>query len=263
MRAEEVTEEKPSRAKRVSAEVVRARMIDAAREALAEDGLSVGFDHLPMEEYIKRAGVPRSSVYRIWSTREEFVAALIAEMFSAERYANGFDPTALQAMFLTFEANKHRLVDAAGRKSVVHEMIRVGTEINFKHLSESAEWASYNTLVASFTSLRPGPTYDIVAEVVTRIEAGFAARMADFYAQMIANYGARLRDGCTPDQIAALTAVVVEGFAQRVRRGSTPLNTRITVPGLDDEPTDWHLVAWTVRSIVDGMITDYDGPVGS
>ena len=73
------------RAKRIPADEVRVRMLDAARDVVATSGLTVSFDHLPMEEYIKKAGVPRSSVYRIWSTREEFVADLIGEVFSAAR----------------------------------------------------------------------------------------------------------------------------------------------------------------------------------
>ncbi|NQX11904.1 TetR/AcrR family transcriptional regulator [Microbacteriaceae bacterium VKM Ac-2855] len=251
------------RAKRIPAEEVRVRMIAAARDVVARDGLTVSFDHLPMEEYIKKAGVPRSSVYRIWSTREEFVADLIGEVFSAERYSDGFDPTAIVAMTHVYQDNLERMDTAVGRRAVVHEMIRVGTTINFHHLSESVEWVSYNTLFTSLDSIPDGPAHAAVSAVVERIETRFAQRMAAFYRDMIRRYGVTLKPGCTPDQIAALTAMIVEGVASRIRNSTSALDAYVEAPGLDGEQVEWHLAAYTIRSVIDGMIDDFgvDGPI--
>jgi AcrR family transcriptional regulator len=216
-----------------------------------------------MEEYIKKAGVPRSSVYRIWSTREEFVADLIGEVFSAERYSEGFDPTAIGAMTHVYQVNLDRLGTSSGRRAVVHEMIRVGSTINFSHLSHSVEWISYNTLFTSLDSIPDGPAHDAVARVVQRIEGQFAHRMALFYADMIERYGASLKPGFTVDQIAALTAMIVEGVSTRVRNSESALDAVVSAPGLDGEPVEWTLVAYTIRSVIDGMIEDFgpDGPL--
>jgi AcrR family transcriptional regulator len=251
------------RAKRIPADEVRVRMLDAARDVVATSGLTVSFDHLPMEEYIKKAGVPRSSVYRIWSTREEFVADLIGEVFSAERYSEGFDPTAIGAMTHVYQVNLDRLGTSSGRRAVVHEMIRVGSTINFSHLSHSVEWISYNTLFTSLDSIPDGPAHDAVARVVQRIEGQFAHRMALFYADMIERYGASLKPGFTVDQIAALTAMIVEGVSTRVRNSESALDAVVSAPGLDGEPVEWTLVAYTIRSVIDGMIEDFgpDGPL--
>lgn len=245
------------RAKRIPAEEVRIRMLDAARDVVASVGLTVSFDHLPMEEYIKKAGVPRSSVYRIWSTREEFVADLIGEVFSAERYAEGFDPTAITAMTNVYQDNLGRLDTAAGRRAVVHEMIRVGSTINYSHLSNSVEWRSYNTLFTSLDSIPSGPAHEALAQVVDRIEGQFARRMAQFYADMIVRFRATLKPGFTVDQIAALTAMIVEGISTRVRRPESALDAIVSAPGLDGEDVEWHLAAFTIRSVVDGMIADF------
>lgn len=254
-----VTSTPTTRAKRIPSEVVRSRMLDAARDVIDAGGLTVSFDHLPMEEYIKKAAVPRSSVYRIWSTREEFVADLISDVFSAERYAEGFDPVAIEEMTRVYSENQHRLVDADGRRAVVHEMIRVGSTINYRHLSRSVAWGSYNTLFTSLASIPPGRARTAVAEVVAGIEARFAARMAAFYTDMIGRVGATLRPGFTVEHLAALTALIVEGVATRVRNEQGSLDTTVRAPGLDGEIVEWPLAAYTIRSVVDGMIVGY-GP---
>src|SRR5229473_1330094 len=66
-----------ARPERVTAEEVRQRMLDAGRELALEVGAALTIEHLRLEEVIQRARVPRSSVYRIWPYREDYIDDLL------------------------------------------------------------------------------------------------------------------------------------------------------------------------------------------
>src|ERR1700758_888206 len=66
-----------ARPERVPAEEVRQRMLDAGRELALEAGAALTIEHLRLEEVIQRARVPRSSVYRMWAYREDYIEALL------------------------------------------------------------------------------------------------------------------------------------------------------------------------------------------
>ncbi|PPH71197.1 hypothetical protein C5C90_15000, partial [Rathayibacter sp. AY1D4] len=69
--------EEPARPPRLTREQVRTRLLDAALAVVRAEGLRVGVAHLPLEDVIRSAGVPRSTVYRIWPTRQAFYDELI------------------------------------------------------------------------------------------------------------------------------------------------------------------------------------------
>ncbi|KQQ05253.1 MULTISPECIES: hypothetical protein [unclassified Rathayibacter] len=242
------------RAKRIPADQVRARMIAAASEVIAANGLTVGFAHLPMEEYIRLAEVPRSSVYRIWATREEFVADLIGEVFVRDRYADGADPDAMAVMRDVHERHSDRLATATGRRAVVWEMIRIGANSNIEALRSSVDWASYNALLACTFSMEEGPAREAVQATARRIETMLTHRMQGFYSEMLETFGGTLRPGFSTLQLAHLTSVVIDGLAHRGRLLGDELDSVVLAPGLDGEPVPWHLAAYTIRSIVEGML---------
>src|SRR5580693_6152976 len=67
-----------ARPERVPAEEVRQRMLDAGRELALEAGAALTIEHLRLEEVIQRARVPRSSVYRMWAYREDYIDDLLS-----------------------------------------------------------------------------------------------------------------------------------------------------------------------------------------
>src|SRR5499433_4242865 len=66
-----------ARPERVAAEEVRQRMLDAGRELALEAGAALTIEHLRLEEVIQRARVPRSSVYRMWPYKENYIDDLL------------------------------------------------------------------------------------------------------------------------------------------------------------------------------------------
>jgi AcrR family transcriptional regulator len=229
-------------------------MLEAARDVISTNGLTVGFAHLPMEEYIRLAEVPRSSVYRIWSTREEFVADLIGEVFVKDRYAEGADPDAQREMQEVYERSTDLLATAAGRRRVAWETIRIGAKANADSLRRSVDWSSYNALLACTFSMEEGPAREAVRATAKRIEGMLTHRMQGFYEETLQVFGGSLRPGFTTLQLAHLTAIVIDGLAHRGRLLDDDLDASVSAPGLDGEPVEWTLAAWTIRSIVDGML---------
>ncbi|NQX15254.1 TetR/AcrR family transcriptional regulator [Rathayibacter sp. VKM Ac-2857] len=258
-------DETTTRSIRIPADQVRARMLAAAREIIAVNGLTVGFAHLPMEEYIRQAAVPRSSVYRIWSTREEFVADLIGEIFVADRFADGAAPDASRAMTEVYERSAAHLSTAAGRREVAWEMIRIGANSSVETLRASVDWSSYNALLACTFSMEEGPARDAVRATALRLETMLTQRMRDYYQDVLDRFRSSLKPGFTTLQLAHLTAIVTDGLVHRGRLLDDELDAVIEAPGLDGEPVEWTLTAWTIRSIVDGMLVPVaqdDPPAG-
>lgn len=248
------SDETAFRSTRIPADQVRARMLRAAREVISAHGLTVGFAHLPMEEYIRLAAVPRSSVYRIWSTREEFVADLIGEIFVADRFADGADPDAQRAMTEVYERSSAHLGTAVGRRQVAWEMIRIGANSSVETLRASVDWSSYNALLACTFSMEEGPAREAVRATARRLETMLSQRLRDYYQDVLDQFSASLRPGFTTLQLAHLTAIVTDGLVHRGRLLDDELDAVVTAPGLDGEPVEWSLTAWTIRSIVDGML---------
>ena len=67
------------RRERLSAETVRQRMIRAGADIVREHGVLISLEEIAMDDVVRRAEVPRSSAYRIWPYKGDFVTDLLME----------------------------------------------------------------------------------------------------------------------------------------------------------------------------------------
>src|ERR1700757_565109 len=113
-----------ARPERVPAEEVRQRMLDAGRELALEAGAALTIEHLRLEEVIQRARVPRSSAYRLWPYKEDYIEDLLCYLagtgswFSARTVMAPDTPT-VQARVI--EENRSLLGSLEGRRSLLRE----------------------------------------------------------------------------------------------------------------------------------------------
>lgn len=249
------------RARRTPPEVIAKRVLDVAKDRIvAEGGLTLGFEHLPLESYIKDSDAPRSSVYRIWASHEFFVADLIQHLFEAEDFAQGFDPSTRHAIEAVVRERAALLGGTVEeRRALMHEMVRVGVAANLKATASSQFRRSYWVLASSANSIAPGAAKESALATVSRIEATFLSAMASFYETLIGLIQMRLRPSFTPRHIAVLTNTVVDGFTRRVELDRAVVGTTFSAPGLDGEPVEWTFAAWSIASAIDGMTEGY-GP---
>ena len=104
-----------ARPERVPAEEVRKRMLDAGRELAIEAGAALTIEHLRLEEVIQRARVPRSSVYRLWAYRDEYIDDLLCYLAGAgSLFGNRpvFDPETFSIASKVLADNRHLLASA-------------------------------------------------------------------------------------------------------------------------------------------------------
>lgn len=237
-------------------------MLDAAQQHVHKDGgLTLSFDHLPMETFIRAAEVPRSSVYRIWNSHAAFVADLIQDLFDGGDFADGFDPATRHAVETVF---REHIVLTQGtidqRRSLMREMVRVGVSTNLEAAAASEFRRSLWTLASAIPSIAEGPARDAAVATVREIEKSFLSAMTTFYATMLGLVGLRLREPFTSRHIAVLTNTIVDSFVRRFELDPTITRSVFPGPGIDGEPAEWTYAAWSIAGAIDGMIEHDEDP---
>lgn len=152
-----------TRPERVPAEEIRQRMLDAGRELAMEAGAALTIEHLRLEEVIQRARVPRSSAYRLWPYKEDYIDDLLCYLagegsWFSDRPVLSPDTTVVVGQLI--EANRPLLATSSGRRSLLCEIVRLTAEGNYWSLSESATWRLHMALVATLGATGGGGSHE-------------------------------------------------------------------------------------------------------
>lgn len=245
-----------------TASPLRARMLQAAQRLVErQHGLTLSLDGVTLEQAAHEAGLSRSSMYRVWSRREDFQIDLLCSLagpawqgYSAFDEATIFEARKVLAEHLTL------LATPDGRRAVMREAVRLAATSNFVALSQSVRWRTYVALTATADALEEEDSRRLV-EALATAEQVFNTRMSEFYGDMALALGYKLREGVSSfTEVAAAGAAVVEGLA--LRKLTSPSLTEVTV-AIDNPPfsAEWSLAAASFLRIVEGFIVpeeDYD-----
>lgn len=258
------------RRQRLSAETVRELMIKAAADIVREQGVMISLEEIAMDDVVRRAGVPRSSAYRIWPYKGDFVTDLLLE-FAGPNWMGtaAFDEETLRTAARVLLADWTLLKTAKGRRALTLEAVRRAVERNLIAIESRADWLVYTALVATARGTGDDETRQQLAAELERAERQFVDTMADFYGEMTKILGIRPRPGVTLRHIAAAGAAVVEGLAMRrnilhankdnPRRvhGTWSLaevvETPLSGPGVDGQEAPWQLAATAFMGILDAL----------
>ncbi|WP_255784565.1 TetR/AcrR family transcriptional regulator [Mycobacteroides abscessus] len=240
---------------RLSSAQLRERLLTTAVSMLTKSGgLTVSLAHLNMEDLIRIADVPRSSVYRVWESKDSFYVDLMERMIEpVEGQGAAFDEETLEIAMAVVNAYRDRLCSADGRRAVLREAIRQGVAQNFKAVARSLSWSTSSALIATLPTLQQRDRQRVLG-ALKRTEAHFVERMADFYGAMMGQLGLRLKVGITAEMLAATASSVVEGLIGRSVTNPGIVATPIIRPGIDGQPVEWHLAAVGFLGIVDEMV---------
>lgn len=235
-------------------------MLDAGVAHVERSGLTVGFDHLPLEAIIADAGVSRASAYRQWGSHESYVVDLIAEIFDRPQYGLGFSSATTDAITAALREHAARLDTVEGRHAVMRDIIRVAAERNFRDLVASQHWHSYESLYAAAAS--PGDPANAAAlqAAARQVEHHLVDTNAGFFQGALSMLGQRCIAPATTRTIAVATHIVVSGYANRVRVDPTFVDMQIDGPALDGSTTRWHLVAWLTYQAIAPLVEDASLP---
>ncbi len=191
-------------------------MFEAARQLVYEQGVQISLEELSFEQVIALAGVSRSSAYRVWPYKGDFVQDLLCDLAGPNWLGTAaFDEETLQAAEQVVSANVDKLGSPEGRREVLLEAVRVGVNRNFQAIAASSEWHIYVALNAAVGSAGNDEGRLRIAAALQHSEMTFIDRMTEFYGHMIAALGLELREGYTVRHMAMAGASVVEGLALR------------------------------------------------
>jgi len=270
-----------ARPERVPAEEVRQRMLDTGREMAIEAGAALTIEHLRLEEVIQRARVPRSSVYRLWAYREEYIDDLLCYLAGAGSVFGTrpvFDPETFSVAGKVLEDNRHLLATPDGRRALLREVVRVTAFRNYQALSESVPWRLHMALIATLGSTRSGEARKQIAAALEEAQLRSRESMVALFGYLMGEIGLRPRDPAwTADHLQLTGGLLVQALALRnlqvLAADGAPesaavdalLNAPQPGPGLNGETAEWTLVGFAYLGLVDGFVEldpDFTPPAG-
>ena len=262
-----------ARPERVPAEEVRRRMLEAGRELAIEAGAALTIEHLRVEEIIQRARVPRSSAYRMWPYREEYIDDLLCYLAGAGNWFNDrpvFDPETFTVLKQVVEDNRELIGSAEGRRAVLCEIVRLTVAQNYAALTESGTWRLHMALSATLGSTRTGEARQKIAAALEESQRVSRDSLVAVFGFLAGELGLRMRHpAATIEHMQLAGGLLVQSVALRnvqVRAAAgdddsgeaalvdTLLNVPLPGPGLHGRPAEWTLAAYAYMGVVDAFI---------
>ena len=268
-----------ARPERVPAEEVRQRMLHAGRELANEAGAALTIEHLRLEEVIQRARVPRSSVYRLWSYREEYIDELLCHLAGSGSWFSDrpvLDPKTLADITQILSENGRLLGTTEGRRALLCEITRVTVTRNYEGLSESTAWRLHMALLATLGSTRSGEARKRIAAALEDSQRRSREMMVNVLVQLAGLVGLRPRHPAyTFDHMALAGGLLVQCLALRnvqiqaaigapegpglARASDTAmvdglLNDPVPGPGLHGQPAEWTMAAFAYLGVLDAFM---------
>lgn len=262
-----------ARPERVPAEEVRRRMLEAGRELAIESGAALTIEHLRVEEIIQRARVPRSSAYRMWPYREEYIDDLLCYLAGAGNWFNDrpvFDPETFTVLKQAVEDNRELIGSLEGRRALLCEIVRLTVAQNYAALTESGTWRLHMALSATLGSTRSGEARQKIAAALEQSQRVSRDSLVAVFGFLAAELGLRMRHpAATIEHMQLAGGLLVQSVALRnvqVRAAAggddsgeaalvdTLLNAPLPGPGLHGQPAEWTLAAFAYMGVVDAFI---------
>jgi AcrR family transcriptional regulator len=205
------------RRQRIPAEQIKQRMFGSAQQMVYDQGLQISLEELSFEKVIEAAGVTRSSAYRLWPYKGDFVEDLLCYLAGPTMLGrSAFDKHTIELVrdiVVNSAANPH---DPKEQRRVLLQAVREGVEQSFKAITESREWYIYVALNASVKSAGDDEGRLRIAAALLESQMNLIDKFADLYRQMLTATGTRLRDEAyTVRHMAVAGAAIVEGLALR------------------------------------------------
>lgn len=230
-------------------------MLETALRELTRTGLTVGLDHIRLEDIIREAGVARSAVYRRWPHKDQFLGDLLLELARSATPRHSPSLTAaIDLIRATLLDRLDELRDPARRLQIAVEVLRDTAETDFQHVYRSSQWRTYLALTVTFISLPPGPLHDKVAEALATTEAGFTAGITAGYRLISDLLGLRLRhESVDFEVIAQLVNGMMRGLVVKAL-AAPELAERHIVGDLFGVDGEWSLPALGLSGIVTSFL---------
>lgn len=225
-------------------------MLQAAVERVRAEGLLLDYANIELEDLIRAAGVPRSTVFRIWPDRVAFVADLVRALFEADPgFDTGFDDETRGSLQEAIAGNAEAMRTPEGRQAVFREAIRVAVAHNMVAVEKTIAWRAYRTMSAALASGDAVPGGESIRELLSELEGRYLDRMAEIYRGLNDAFGLRMRGGLTERDLAVAVMAMIEGMSDHSRINPSLAGAPRAIALGVEAPTDWHLAGVAVYGI--------------
>ncbi|NNK92342.1 MAG: hypothetical protein HKO87_07905 [Acidimicrobiia bacterium] len=227
-----------------SAEEVRLKLLQAARETLRRQGPGCGLDPITLDEAIAEADVPRGGAYRLWQhdvLTPQLAFRVAVQLDILRRVGMGAPAVAakLKETYGEFEEYADSS-DPEDREWAFRTVLRIVANESFEKLDESRNWRIYRALRSNVIA-KANPR-EAAIEAVRRGEEAQIDAYAQLYDEVAEVFGVTIREPFTVREFAAAAFALNEGIASRVsggfRRRGIPRKT-----GREGEEEAWTLFA--------------------
>ena len=225
-------------------------MLEVAVERVKAEGLRLDYANIELEDLIRAAGVPRSTVFRIWPDRVAFVADLVRALFEADPgFDTGFDDETLRFVEGAVAASAHAARSPEAQQIAAREVLRKAVAHNMAAVEDTVAWRVYRTMSAAVSSGEAVPGGEEIRALLSEIVGRYLDRTAEIYRRLNGAFGLRMRDGVTERDLAVAIMAMIDGMSDH-RNINPPMVDTPRVVALGPEGTrEWHLAAVAVYGI--------------
>jgi len=225
-------------------------MLEVAVDRVRTEGLQLDYANIELEDLIRVAGVPRSTVFRIWPDRVAFVADLVRALFAADpAFGTGFDGDTLALLEQIISASADRMDTPEGRQAVLRDVIRSTVAHNMIAIENTVTWRVYRTMSAALASGDAVPGGADIQALLAEIVGQYLERMAAVYRRLNGIFGLRMYDGLTERDLALAIVSIVDGMSDHRRIAPDVVDAPRPVALGADGGSDWHLAALAIYGV--------------
>ena len=238
------------RAARIPQEELRERLLAEAERMLDGRGLGVNAYPLNMEDLIRQVGVPRSSAFHAFGSKENLFFQLALRLLSpSSPLATRFAGLLTDSVEAVVAENGALMTDAEGRHALLRESVRRALPQMHETLVRAPRWRTFRALSMSLDSF-PEAERD---ELRARLGTIHLDTMSRAYEATFERFGVRMRPGLSITHFVTAASSTLEGVATGPAFGQPLVAEWVALPGIDGADVQWHLSAIALMALVDGM----------
>ncbi|WP_182112212.1 MULTISPECIES: TetR/AcrR family transcriptional regulator [unclassified Actinotalea] len=242
------------------------RVLAAALDVLADQGITVGLDGLRFEEVIRAADVSRTSAYRRWPSREAFLDDVLLQLARGSELPHIGEQVQAEAAPL-LSPGWSDLTTAAGRHDLFVELLRLAFAADVGATFASPQFQTYLALRAAFLGVPSEELRTALAEALVRSERRAVARGRAIIAGAAHLFARRLVPPLAGDEgydvVARTISAATNGFVVAGLADPALIHdTRALAPYGSTRTADWSVPVLALAGIVLGHLEDDpDAPV--
>ncbi len=239
------------------------RLVAAAVGRIERQGMTVGLNHLSLEEVIAEAGVSRATAYRHFPSKSHFLREVLTTVVRSTRL-EAESAAQVEDLLALVADRRVALRSEQGRRDVFVEALRRAADADVARVAASARWRTYLALHATARSLPDGELRSEVLAALADTEARFTAQRAAVYTRLAGALGYRLVAPLAPPEGFAVMAdaagALMTGLVVRSAAADATRAFRAAAFG-STEVADWTWAAHHLVGIVLGHLEPDPGVV--